>query len=714
MRRLPYIAAMIVVALASYWAATVGAQQSMLDAPASAPNMLAQTAQVAPSPQVQTSLDAPPSPPPAVTSAETTTATTPPAETPVDETALRYFAQQGDTERLQREIARLRALHPDWEPPADPLADDYVPDTDIIAIWELYNQGDFAGARAAIAQKQETDPAFVPSEDLLRSLTTAESGQRLRNASEAGSYDTVISIAANMPDLLTCANVDNLWRLAEAFASKDNVARALDAYLYVLTNCTDTAERYATMQKAIDILDRADIEPLLALEKTNASGVGEFAGLRLNLARRSVAAALEENGEPAPASDVTLFEAEAERSGSGEDLRLLGYYELERGRTNDARRLFERAVEADPSAESAEALGVALLQLRNGEAAEAALAPYRDDNDDIAILYLDAAAAYLATQPRAVIETDVLGRIVDAVMAARNANGAQELGWYAYGYDQPQTAVEWFTLALDWQADLEPAAYGLMVASNALGDTTTVEIIRSQWGARSARIADFGRTALTTSSSATPPLPEPRPARPQDALRQPATQPAVTRVASTATAPQKSSGASGCADYVPPMSLSPGGALNHAWCLMGLNRPAQAVDHFARALHSGSVATRSDAAYGQSLAYVRMGLPDEAAVAAAAAPLTDRRAIELEIAILTQKATSAYDIGDYRRALDLLDRRAQYAAERNDLLTLRAWSYFQLRRFAEAKRIFQAVADTGYGDAVPGLQAANAALMVSQ
>ena len=101
---------------------------------------------------------------------------------------------------------------------------------------------------------------------------------------------------------------------------------------------------------------------------------------------------------------------------------------------------------------------------------------------------------------------------------------------------------------------------------------------------------------------------------------------------------------------------------------MDLNRPAQAADHFARALQSGSEATRSDAAYGQSLALLRMGLADEAAIAATAAPLAQNNAIELEIAILTRKATGAYDIGDYVMTLNLLDARARLAAERNDLL----------------------------------------------
>lgn len=50
----------------------------------------------------------------------------------------------------------------------------------------------------------------------------------------------------------------------------------------------------------------------------------------------------------------------------------------------------------------------------------------------------------------------------------------------------------------------------------------------------------------------------------------------------------------------------------------------------------------------------------------------------------------------------------------NDLLTLRAWSYYHLRRYAEAERIFEAVAATGYGDAVSGLDAARASLRSAQ
>lgn len=637
-----------------------------------------------------------------------------------DETALRYFAQQGDTQRLQREIERLRALYPNWQPPADPLATDFVPDESIVHIWDLVTAGDFAGARAAIAEKQQADPTYVPTADLLETIERGEAGTRLRAASDAGQFDAVISIAANAPQLLTCASVDNLWRLAEAFIKTDAKQRGIDAYSYILTNCTDTAERFATMQKAMALLDRAELDPLLALEKPGTDGTPEFTALRLDLARSAVGGALEEGGDKPDEADVELLAKEATSSKNAEDFRLLGYFELARSEPEDARRYFEDAVDADPSAASAEGLGVALMQLDDPAAAEKAMAEFYDDNDTIEGVYRDAAAAMIAIEPRLTITEDTLSRIVRVALKARDADIAQQLGWYAYAFNQPQTAYEWFQTALGWQSDLEPAAYGMMVAANALGNTAQVEEIRRSWGGRSARIAQFGSVSATSFNV---PLPRPRPQHVTmfpaqvQTVRATVTQTRQDYAATPAQDDTISSGGGGggsCRSYRPPASLSPAGALAHAWCLMDLNRPAQAVDHFGRALDSASQSVRSDAAYGRALAYVRLGLPDEAAVAAAAAPISDKRAIELETSILTLKATSAYGIGDYQLALAMLDARSRYAAERNDLLTLRAWSYYHLKRYREAERIFEAVAATGYGDAVAGLDAARAQLQASQ
>jgi Flp pilus assembly protein TadD len=142
---------------------------------------------------------------------------------------------------------------------------------------------------------------------------------------------------------------------------------------------------------------------------------------------------------------------------------------------------------------------------------------------------------------------------------------------------------------------------------------------------------------------------------------------------------------------------------------MDLNRPAEAAIAFEIALLSTSAKTREDAAYGASLANLRSGVTDRASVAAAAAPMSNKRRAELTLSILTQQATAAYTDGRYVEAILALDERARLAPEQTDLMMLRGWSYYKLGRYPDARRIFQAVANTGVADATNGLAAVQAA-----
>jgi cellulose synthase operon protein C len=72
-------------------------------------------------PAPNTEAPAPAAPSPAAPAPAAPPQASPPAaaQPQVDESALRYFASQGDTRRVDAEIARLRALYPNWTPPSD-------------------------------------------------------------------------------------------------------------------------------------------------------------------------------------------------------------------------------------------------------------------------------------------------------------------------------------------------------------------------------------------------------------------------------------------------------------------------------------------------------------------------------------------------------------------------------------------------------------------
>jgi hypothetical protein len=627
-----------------------------------------------------------------------------PGAPPVDETALRYFARQGDTRRLSAEIARLRSLYADWTPPEDPLKGPTVADPQLDHLWSLYAQGQFAQARAAIAERQSTDPKWLPPKVLTDQLDLADARSRLVNASNAKQYETVIQIASSTPSLRTCGDVDVLWRTAEAFAATDRKSRAADAYRYILTNCTDKKERAATMQKAAVVLPRSDLDQLLALARTGPDG-DDLQTLHEYVARGAVAEIGSQPNAKANAEDIALLEKAAEQGSTSLDPLLLGWYWLRHGDAAKAQHWFQTSYERENAAESAEGLALALIQLKKPAEAEAALAQWRDANDAAGKAYLSAAAGLLSGQPPPSIAPDVLARIVDAVIKRRDPATAQLLGWYSHAFKQDDTAARWFAAALAWKPDDEPSAYGLAVADLSLNRRPALLALERTWKSRSLRVAALTDPAAARALAAGSP-PTQAPAAGSDTTQQPAATPLPGAPAGSAapigseSAPVARS-AKAPADFVAiaePATASeaktqgpPGGG----WRLLQLNRPAEAAAAFSGSLAQASSKGRGDAAYGLALADLQLGLLGEADNAAQLASPRDGRGQQLRVSILREKILQAYAAGRYRDTVNGLDAMSAMVPETVDLMTVRGWSYFHLQRYEEAQRVFAALAAAG-------------------
>nr|WP_204330147.1 cellulose synthase [Rhizobium phaseoli] len=644
----------------------------------------------------------------------------------VDESALRYFASRGDKVRLQAEISRLQALYPTWVPPADPLAVPQNGDKQLEAMWQLYSDGRYAELRKAVADRQVTDVGWQPPADLLDRLDVAEARARLVNASDLKQYATVVDIAAATPSLLTCSEVDVLWRVAEAFVQTERVQRGQDAYTYILKSCANPAERLATVEKASTLLGYQPMQALLALERPASDGSREFDAIRDNLARRFMA---EGNDDPklAIAPDyVARLEKLAGTEGLASDALLLGWYQLRRNNDAEAEKWFRAARAKEDTAAASQGLALALIARKAPEEAEDVMFRWRADSDDATATYLAATANLMALQPPADLAEDVLHRIAAEVIARKYVPTAQQFGWYARSLNQFQTAARWFETALAWKPDDEPSAYGLVVTRDQLNDRKGALDIQHAWAGRSTRITNLEDTSSLTPNGGTQPeqakLAPQQPVQPTQPPQRPAAseplpterratqQPGPESTVRTArpamqtmTVARGARQPRGCSTTVDAGQLSPANALSRGWCLMDINRPMEAISAFEAALQSPVRKDREDAAYGQSLAYLRAGLSSNAAVAATKAPQNRQRAAELQVAILADRALSAFDAGRYRETLIYLDQRAQLQQERIDLMVLRGYSYFNLKMYGDATRIFEAAAATGNRDATRGL-----------
>lgn len=630
----------------------------------------------------------------------------------VDESALRYFAARGDTARLNAEIARLRALYPTWTPPENPLAVPVNEDRQLEEMWALYSQSRYADVRAAIAKRQKDDPQWTPPADLIERLDVAEKRAALVAASNTGKSEEVVRIGAETPSLLTCSDPDVLWRVAEAFVKTKRVQRAKDAFGYMLDNCEDAPVRVATVQKASTALGYADMQGLLARERTGADGVKEFDAIRGDLARRFVG---EGDADPTLTVDpayLRIVEKLAADEGLASDALLLGWYHLRRDQNAAAEPFFRKARAIEDSASASQGLALILLARKLPAEAEDVMYAWRTSSDQAMETYLAATANLLALDPLVRIEPKVLNRIAAVTLEEKHPETGEQFGWYALAMDQPRTASEWFSLVLQWKADYEPAAYGLGVARLRLEDLAGLAAVKQAWAGRSERIARLGEVDTSEDAAPLRRLRQPKVIEAEHAL--PVRETVVSEHAQVAedvaarprraarTARRAQDATVNCRTTQDPAGLSPAGALSLGWCLMEINRPMEAARAFEAAL-AGSGHTRSDAAYGQSLAYLRAGLTADAAVAATRAELDGSRTAELQTAILTDRAVASFRARRYRETIGFLDQRRQFHTEPTDLMVLRAYSYKNLGLRADALRLFEALGETGRQDAIRAL-----------
>lgn len=480
--------------------------------------------------------------------------------------------------------------------------------------------------------------------------------------------------------------------------------RARDAYGYVLENCSDAGERLATVQKAGLLLDAPRLDSLLRLERQGTDGKPEFESIRDDLARSVIARGGQDTGAEAviPAGYVERLETIVNREGKASDALLLGWYFYRRDNFDTAEKWFRNAYEKQKDAASAQGLALVRINQDDPGDAENILYGFRDENADVKAAYLASVTNLLALDPPRVIDNSVLARMAPPVISARNVAAAEQFGWYARLVQQMGTAADWFGLVLSWDATYEPAAYGLAVSLDALSDKTGVARVQSAWAGRSERIANLHDRKR---SADLPPLRvvEP-PVLPVHVVSRSGPRSIVQQAENNAIpVDRKQTRQSGCRQPVEAERLAPGDALSRGWCLMELGRPVHAVAAFDRALAAGDPTTRQDAAYGKSLAYLRLKLTDKAAVAASAVPQSPKRAKELQTAILTDRAIGAFRASRYNEAIIALDQRGRLAPERQDLMLLRGFAYMKLGYKAEAIRIFQALANAGNNAAISAL-----------
>ncbi len=416
------------------------------------------------------------------------TASTAATPSEADRAALRYFAREGDVDRLEAELRRLRALYPGWQPPRD-LLDPQGEDTDLQRLWDLVGEQRYEEARQAIAERRQRDPSWTPPARLTDILDLAATRERLYAAADARNWAEVLSIAESNERILTCEDPDSVWRVAEAFANTGRPQRAYDAYAYVIENCPQSNVRAASLQKAAAELDPSFVTRLFAIGAADETGGAEFANARLDIVRGAVARGGEIEGVDVPQEWLEVLADHARTGQNLDDAMLVGFYLYRQGNPQDAAEWFRFALDNGLGANAAEGYIVALRATNNREneflAREVAY-QWREQTPELMEAYLDAMATVLTADESGQtsiedVEQASVERFVPVVIQQRDANGAQALGWYAFNTCQFIIAEEWFITSANW-VPTEAAIYGLALSRLRLGDQVGFAEVVDEWG----------------------------------------------------------------------------------------------------------------------------------------------------------------------------------------------------------------------------------------
>lgn len=589
----------------------------------------------------------------------------------VDESALRYYAAQNNRERVEAEIRRLRTLHPGWNPPKDLFtgAARANPNQDL---WDLFAQDQLGALRSEIARRQAGDAAWQPPAELLEKIARKETRMRLIEASDAGRSAEVIASVETDPLLLTVSDLDVLWRVAAAYAASGATGEAFDLYrLALAAGDVATSDKRATAQKAVSVLPLSQSHRLLdELRQAAVPGL-DVSDVERDLARRWASDYLELRQDVAPSQTMLDILARPEGSGAQADgeminTRLLAWLHRRAGRHGDALALFERASTTTTGAAAADAtLGraLSLAGLGRGAEAEQIARDNRKFSTALEDLFVGLVAEDLTSATPRPATDGRLEDFADAVRARQSAPGASALAWYAFALKQHQAAAAWFEMALAWGAD-DKAAEGHVLATLGLGDKAAAAALLAAYTPRYPRLANLTLTAPRTSGGG--------------------------RSGGGALAKAEKARKAGDPSTCLRLAASIAGAeaaLLKGWCLMDLNRPEEAALAFNAAL-SGDGKTSRDAAYGKSLAMLRVGRSFDAVEAAQSVSQPTERRQEVASAALAQAAASSFEAGNYAGTLAALDRRRLLVPEPRDLMLLRGWALIHTGQKTAAREVF--------------------------
>ncbi len=380
----------------------------------------------------------------ALTAAGLAPALAQPAANRPDETALHYYAAQKQEARVAAESARLRRLHPGWQPPAD-LWTAEAGGEDEGQLWDLLGADRLADLQTALAERARTEPGWKPSAALTRAMARRELRRTVLALAEAGRWADLAATVERRRAEAESGDLELTLAIAEALGRTERAPEAVALLRRLMVGAEGEARR-AVLLRAMAFLPMAEIDRLADLASAE-----ERAPIRADLTRGRIAAVLhDEAGQTVPPDDLAAFETYAEAAGDPNQPALVAWLAFKRRDFPTALTWFKRAMSRGGDAMVAHGLAHTLDRLGYRREAEEVAYAWREPLVNNTLLFIDLLEADLTRTKPPPIEAERLRRYAQVTASVASGEGAQALAWYAYNNCQFDTALGWFRRAVAW------------------------------------------------------------------------------------------------------------------------------------------------------------------------------------------------------------------------------------------------------------------------
>lgn len=595
----------------------------------------------------------------------------------VELAALYYYARQGEKQRVDREIQRISLKFPDFTVPGDLYSAPDETRVDETSLWRLYETDDYAGIEREISRIAAGHPGWEPSQDFREKLSRRKLRHDMTQATAAKDWTAVIAAGKGL-DAQTEPDVDLLWMLIDAYKGNEMGTAAAPVYRGILFRKDDIRFNddavMITLQKAVEDFPATELRQVIRILSSSPTLAARMQGLTLDLMRREIAdyaAGLAGAVEPQPVTLLAVRRA-AEAGSEPKDLLLLGWYYLKARQNEEAEAWFSRALTATPSTEALK--GLVLAQTAAGRSAQAF--ERVTSHLDLAAGDWDSFLASLSfgfegkTEPP--VAAAVAQAYADAIQASQSPEHAQLLGWYAYNSRQFEAAGAWFGKSFDWKPSAD-SLKGKALTLIQQKDRKGFDQLQAGYAGVYPQVFAELKTAAAPSGA------------PGQSVAAPSSE-SVPGYVAHLRAKRYSACLADLARLESRKALSGDEHLARGWCTLGLERLAEARQAFETALATSG--RKDDAAYGLGLTLLRAKLTQEADQLLARSSLTPARERELRAEILWQQARSAFDQKRFTDVLAALNQRLQIAPETTGMSQMRAWAHYHLGNLGQSRAIF--------------------------